>query len=61
MPLAELTESLYQQLGLMLAIAKKLNIAVNHIKFHGALYNDVEANPELAMQLAQFLQQTYPA
>ncbi len=45
---SEAVESLRQQLDLFLEVVKKNNTTLNHIKLHGALYNDVEHDRELA-------------
>lgn len=51
---------LQQQLSDFFAIAAQLGCEVNHIKLHGALYNDVEASAELAAHYAQWVAQSYP-
>lgn len=50
-----LINSLRDQINLFLSVSEKENIPLNHIKFHGALYNDVAANVELANELVAFL------
>ncbi len=50
-----LINSLRDQINLFLSVSEKENIPLNHIKFHGALYNDVAANAELANELVAFL------
>ncbi len=57
----ELKQSLKQQIDLILKIATQQNIQLHHIKFHGALYNDIEANCQLAEELATFCKQDYPS
>lgn len=56
----DLVKSLEDQLGLFSELAKETDIAVDHIKFHGALYNDAAEKPELADLLLDFLEQKYP-
>jgi UPF0271 protein len=55
----EVVASIQKQLDLFLRIASELNIAIYHIKFHGALYNDLEKQPRLASKLAQLLKRNY--
>lgn len=55
----QLVSSVKKQLDLFLRIASELNIAIYHIKFHGALYNDLEKQPKLASKLAQLLKRNY--
>lgn len=57
---SELKASLQQQLKRLLKIAQHENACVHHIKLHGALYNDVEKQPQLASKLAVFFKQEYP-
>jgi UPF0271 protein len=56
----ELIESLRNQITLFLEIAKEENIELDHIKFHGALYNDAAQNEALAEVLIFFLIQEFP-
>jgi len=57
----DLTETLKQQIDRLIKLADQLNISLHHIKFHGALYNDIEADNRLAELIANFCQQSYPA
>ncbi len=57
----ELKQSLKQQIDLISTIASRRNIQLNHIKFHGALYNDIEADSQLALELATFCKKHYPS
>ncbi len=57
---SELVISLKQQIDRLIFIAKKNDIKVNHIKFHGALYNDIEKDVPLAIYLAEFCRECYP-
>ncbi len=54
-PFDELLSSLLNQIQLFLKVADELNFPIDHIKFHGALYNDAAAKPELADSLTDFL------
>lgn len=56
----ELIESLRNQITLFLEVAKEENIELDHIKFHGALYNDAAQNKALAKVLINFLIQEFP-
>lgn len=51
----QLLYSLLNQIELFLKVADELNLPIHHIKFHGALYNDAAAKPELANTLTDFL------
>jgi UPF0271 protein len=56
----ELKQSLKQQLA-QFEIALTRNTAkLDHIKFHGALYNDIESDYTLAIKLAKFCKKLYP-
>ena len=52
--------SLQNQIGLFSEIAQAKNLSVDHIKFHGALYNDAAENRDLARLLVTFLKNDYP-
>jgi UPF0271 protein len=56
----DLLKSLKAQLDLFESVAKEQNLEIDHIKFHGALYNDAAENPELATLLVNFLKIEYP-
>ena len=58
---AEIVSSIENQLSLFFNIANQLDISIHHIKFHGALYNDLEKKPELAYILAKLIKSNYPA
>ena len=60
-PTDQLKQSLVSQIDLLLDIAEQENIEVDHIKFHGALYNDIENDPILAKEIASIIKQTYPS
>jgi UPF0271 protein len=53
-------ESLRQQLDLFVGVLNKNNATLNHIKLHGALYNDVEYNRELANVVANYFVEGFP-
>ncbi|MCS5489716.1 LamB/YcsF family protein [Algoriphagus limi] len=55
-----LLESIHQQIELFLKVAKATGAQMDHIKFHGALYNDAATKPELANTLCKFITQNYP-
>lgn len=55
----DLNSSLTQQIDDALAIAEQLDVKIQHIKFHGQLYNDLETDHELR-HLVLKLMQNYP-
>ena len=57
----KLKKSLRQQIDLISAIASKNKLQLNHIKFHGALYNDIETDSLLADELAKFCKKYFPS
>ncbi len=50
---------LQKQTEAFLAIADKYNVRLNHIKLHGALYNDVEHDLELANIVANYIAESF--
>ncbi|HSF54300.1 MAG TPA: LamB/YcsF family protein [Algoriphagus sp.] len=56
----ELIQSLWDQIGLFREVADGQNIPVDHIKFHGALYNDAAENKLLAEILVDFMKRNFP-
>lgn len=58
---SELQASLKQQIDQLNLLAIDLKIKLDHIKFHGALYNDIEADETLASSIASFCFQNYPS
>lgn len=50
---ADLSRSLHEQVGAFAEAAQRVGCNVHHIKPHGALYNDMAADPELARSVAQ--------
>lgn len=61
LPPKDLIGSIKEQLQLFFEVSKELQILPNHIKFHGALYNDAASNPLLAQILVEFLKSEYGA
>lgn len=60
LPFPKLEQSLLEQIQLFHQICDELQLPVDHLKFHGALYNDAARNPDLAKSLAQMLQANCP-
>jgi len=56
----ELIKQITQQIGWFVASASAHGIPMDHIKFHGALYNDAAKDPGLASLLTGFLAEFYP-
>ncbi|MGB1800607.1 MAG: 5-oxoprolinase subunit PxpA [Gammaproteobacteria bacterium] len=56
----QVIEFLHEQMGRFLAIADRHKARLNHIKLHGALYNDVEHNLELASVVASTFAESFP-
>ncbi len=54
-----LIQSIGDQISLFTQAAQSEDIPVDHIKFHGALYNDAAENPELAESLVAFLKENH--
>jgi UPF0271 protein len=61
LPIQELKDSLKQQINSFNKQADKQNIKLHHIKFHGALYNDIEADNQLALELATVCKKYFPS
>jgi UPF0271 protein len=57
--LGALTASLNEQIDRFQLVANQLGMPSDHIKFHGALYNDAMANAELAQNLCKWLSLQY--
>ncbi len=55
----ELFQSLRTQLEMIIEAAAKKNTKLHHLKFHGALYNDLEKNSDLCQKIADFLAEEY--
>lgn len=58
-PSNELIDSIKNQIDLYLNVAKSENIPMDHIKFHGALYNDASEQEFLAELLIDFLKSEF--
>ena len=56
----ELKQSLEQQLAQLEIALTKNTAKLYHIKFHGALYNDIESDYTLTLELAKFCKKNYP-
>jgi UPF0271 protein len=56
----QVIEFLQEQMDRFLTIADKNKARLNHIKLHGALYNDVEHNEELADVVASYFSESFP-
>jgi len=53
-PFQLLTESLQAQIETLLDVASKAGCDITHIKYHGALYNQLEVDPKLSSRLASW-------
>ena len=60
LPAATLLASLTEQINLFVQAAEESQLPMDHIKFHGALYNDAAKNNVLAELLTDFLMTNYP-
>lgn len=56
----DLQISLSQQVQNISEIALQLDAPISHVKFHGALYNEIEANAGLANKISQWCGINYP-
>lgn len=56
---ADVVTSLKEQLDLFVNILNDNNATLHHIKLHGALYNDVEKNLELANAIVDFFVESF--
>ncbi|AWF79839.1 lactam utilization protein LamB [Microbulbifer sp. A4B17] len=57
----KLLDSLCEQIGQLENIAQELGAKLDHIKLHGALYNDAESNIELAKSIIRLFNEVYPS
>ena len=57
---SDLLQSLRAQISLFESVAEEEKLEIDHIKFHGALYNDAAEDAELANVLVDFLKKEYP-
>ncbi|MBN3582325.1 LamB/YcsF family protein [Algoriphagus aestuarii] len=55
-----LIDSIHSQIENFQKESRDLDISMDHIKFHGALYNDAARDERLADQLTDFLQEAFP-
>lgn len=53
MSAAKLEESAYSQIALMAETATRAGVALKHVKPHGALYHDAQANESIATAIAK--------
>ncbi|WP_444895278.1 5-oxoprolinase subunit PxpA [Microbulbifer sp. SSSA005] len=60
-PQNKLLDSLCAQVNQLENIARSLGATLDHIKLHGALYNDTESNRELAESIITLLDKEYPS
>jgi UPF0271 protein len=60
MPVGDLIESIRQQIEWFTKSAQNHHLSLDHIKFHGALYNDAAKDSDLANLLTDFLLENYP-
>ncbi|WP_066967144.1 5-oxoprolinase subunit PxpA [Microbulbifer sp. Q7] len=60
LPREELLHSVYEQIHDLQAIAAVEQVPLTHIKLHGALYNDAEADDRLAEDLVGLIAQAFP-
>jgi UPF0271 protein len=60
MPVGDLIESIRQQIEWFTKSAQAHHLSLDHIKFHGALYNDAAKDSDLADLLTEFLFENYP-
>ncbi|MCM0041463.1 MAG: LamB/YcsF family protein [Algoriphagus sp.] len=58
-PNEELIESIRQQIEWFTRSARSHDLNLDHIKFHGALYNDAAKDSNLATLLTDFLEENY--
>jgi len=56
----ELVASLHRQVSELHSIAAEQEVRLEHLKLHGALYNDVEASDELAEIITRFIHEEFP-
>lgn len=59
-PIQSLLDSISAQLRLFQEVADSENVEMDHIKFHGALYNDAADQSALALALVGFLKEEFP-
>lgn len=57
--LPKLADSIRAQIDELREISAKQNVSLQHIKLHGALYNDVEKQPDMAKSIADLFAEYY--
>lgn len=57
----DLLVSVGEQVRALAAVAAEQQVELSHIKLHGALYNDAEANDNLAEDLVAFINREFPS
>ena len=57
---AQLLTALHEQITGLQRLAFEQGVELDHLKLHGALYNDAEANDELATAIVQFIRDEFP-
>lgn len=60
LPAKTLLNSLTEQINLFIEVAQEIDLPMDHIKFHGAMYNDAAKDENLASVLTDFLLSYYP-
>lgn len=60
-PHHELCHAVKQQLQCIKDIAKDCDVSLSHVKFHGALYNDMENNELLAQSMCEIVDEVLPS
>ncbi|WP_444943472.1 5-oxoprolinase subunit PxpA [Microbulbifer sp. ZKSA006] len=60
-PQTKLLDSLCEQIDRLENIAHQLGAKLDHIKLHGALYNDAESNREMAKSITTLFNKRYPS
>lgn len=60
LPFDDLAMTLLAQIDRFHSLASEAGIKPDHIKFHGALYNDAAKNPDLANKLSALLLEYFP-
>ncbi|AQQ68741.1 lactam utilization protein LamB [Microbulbifer agarilyticus] len=56
----ELAASVSAQIQVLVDLASQQGVVLDHVKLHGALYNDAEANPVLATLLTELIHRNFP-
>nr|WP_010133810.1 5-oxoprolinase subunit PxpA [Microbulbifer agarilyticus] len=56
----ELATSVSTQIEALTVLARQQGVTLDHVKLHGALYNDAEADPKLASLLTDLIHRKFP-